>query len=258
MQRLNGREAVSVLAEVKAGKRELDDKELRYVKTQVSNFVVWLAEKAKITVTESSERVKRIIASEIKLLLADDPFADFIWSRGDEVGDLEISISGSLDADFEKSSDDAHFSEQEYWNHMERVAERNVGKYPDEVWAHSREKMELIMENLQSVQHSGKLLRDEKVMKYLRKCNKRINDLRFGKKPELMNKHWKLCKNLVNELLGYPKRYEIKEAMEKTEEEKIDALDDNGLEPVLDTMDAVYGFDLTRLQDEAQAEVFEE
>lgn len=258
MERINGREAVSVLAEVKANKRELNDKEMEYVNSQVNNFIQWLSKKANITVKEASERVEGIVASEVKLLLMDDPFADFIWSRGDEVGELEISISGSLDADFEQSSDQAHMSEQEYWNHMERVAERNVGKYPDEVWAASREKMELIMENLHTVQNSGKLLSDAKVVKYLRKCNKRINDLRFGKKPELMNKHWKFCKNLVNELLGDSKRYVIKEPVEKTEEEKIDALDDNGLEPVLGHMDAVYGFELTRFQDEVQAEVFEE
>ncbi len=241
MERINGRQAVSVLAEYKADKRELSDEELNYVESQIDSFVVWLAEKADLTVDEATDRMKNMITSEVRLLLQDDPYQEFLWSRGDEVGELEIS--GGFGEDFEQTSDNEHFSSQAYWANMERIAEQNVGKYPDEVWAASRELMEKICETLNSIKYGKQLPTDPKVNKYLQKVNKRINDLRFGTKTrigkvevtrgggQLLNKHWKICKNICNELLGNPKRYTIKVVEEKTEEEKVDAMDN-----------AVYGF----------------
>jgi hypothetical protein len=257
MERITGRQALSVFAEVEAGKRQLEDWELKYLYRQVNGFIDWLAGENKISRDEAKERAKGIVMSEVKLLLEDDPFADFIWSRGQEVGDTEIDPF-SKEENFEENSNLSFAAEQDYWAHMERIADLNVGKYPDEVWSASRDKMEVIVSVLHQIkaEQQNKLL-DKKVKVRLYKINKRINELRFGKKPELLNKHWKLCKNLVNELLGNSKRYLIKEPVEKTEEEKIDALDDYGAPVVLDTMNAVYGLDLVQIQEEAQ-EVFEE
>lgn len=231
MEKINGREAVSILAELKAGKRDLEDFEVRYVKAQAMNFVTWLAEKAKIPFNDALERTRGIIQSEVKLLLQEDTFADFIWSRGDEVGDEEVLGFNGLD--FEKSSNSDHYSDNEYWEKMERTAERNVGKYPDEVWAASREKRDQILEVLNTIKFSNELLGSSKMKVRLGKMNQRIRELRFGKSPILMYRHWAECQNLMNELLGNPKRYSVKEVSEKTEEEKIDALD-NAVYGVLD------------------------
>ena len=234
MERVFGREAVGIYAEVKIGKREVNDEELRYLKFQVTNFTQWLAKKAEITPMEAVERVKNMIEADIKLITADDPYAEFIWSRGDEVGEIEINGLGAMAEDFDLVSDQACLSDSAYWARMEHIADRNVGKYPDEVWKASQEKMEQVLEYLNGYKTK---LPNGKTKMELKKANKRIWELRFGKQPVLLMRHWKLCQNLMNELLGNPKRYIIKEPVEKTEEEKIDAMDNN----------PVYGYDFSRI-----------
>ncbi len=222
MQRLNGRQALSVFAEVECGKRQLNERETKYLEQQVDSFTQWLTKQG-LNELEAKERVREMIEQDIQLLMEDDPYADFIWSRGQEVGELEINPA-EANNDFESTSDADHQSAQNYWDRMEMIADKNVGKYPDEVWAASKEKMEQIFDALNKIKHSG-VLPEGKVRQRLFKMNKRINDLRFGKKPVLLNRHWKMAKNLINELLGNSKRYEVKEKEEKSEEEKIDAMD---------------------------------
>jgi hypothetical protein len=235
MIKCNGREAISILAEVEAEKhRELTKGEQAYVEMQANSFVVWLSQQPNMTMEKAKEIRERIFESEVKLLKADDPYSDFVWSRpGDEVGDLEIDLAGSLGADFEVNSNQQHFLEQEYWNQMERTAERGEGKYSPDQWKASQNKLDDALEVIKPYQLrlSHNLTLGIKDMNYLRKVNARVNELRFGRAPVFMHRHWCIIKNALNELLGHSKRYAIKEVPEKTEDEKIDAMDN-----------AVYGY----------------
>jgi len=64
------------------------------------------------------------------------------------------------------------------------------------------------------------LLMNNKLKVELRR---RLYALRFGKEPVLISRHWCLCQNKLNALLGISKRYLI--SCPQDEEESEDALD---------------------------------
>lgn len=242
MIKCTGREAISILAEVEANKRELTEDEEKYVRKQANNFVAWLMETADKSLDEAKEIAIGIYNSEVKLLLMDDPFAQFTWSRpGDEVGETEISgFNGT--PDFELSSNLEFEDFSQYWEG--RHLERHVGKFPTEQWKLSQERLDRILEVLRPYKENkdSELEPTPEELRELRGYNKLLNERRFGKKPVLLYPHWAKAKNLINELLSVEKRYMVKEYVERSEEEKIEELDKYGAPVVLESMDAVYGY----------------
>ena len=235
MIKCNGREAISILAEVQCDRHDFNDAEMKYLMRQVESFKTWLTNVGK-TKQDAENIVQGILTSECKLLNQEDPFEEFIWSRQGDVGDLEIDLATALGNDFEKCSDLEFFSHQEYWDSMERTAERHEGKYPIEVWKASQEKLDTILEIIEGhkTRLSNELVTD-KDERVFAKMRTRIRDLRFGKQPILMCKHWKIAMNALNELTGNQKRYIVPEVKQKTESEKLDAMDNvayyYGLDP---------------------------
>jgi hypothetical protein len=231
MIKCTGREAVSILAEVEAEKRTLTEGEMRYAEKQAESFVLWLSQQPNMDLEKAKEVRERIFTNEVKLLLQTDPYAEFTWSRrDDEVGEAEINLT-EMSQDFDSNLDAEHKEYEAFWagNHLQK----HEGKYSPDQWKNSQNKLDQAIELLKKYQErlSQSLTLNAMDMNYLRKVNKRVNELRFGKAPILMHRHWAQAKNILNELLGHSKRYVVKEVPEKNEDEKIDAMDN-----------AVYGY----------------
>lgn len=255
MIKCNGREALSMLAEVEAELLELTPSETKYAQKQVDSFVDWLADTNDISHDEALEIKDKIFAAEVRLLTAEDPFAEFIWSRpGDEVGMAEIN-NAEMQLSFQQVSDMEYADYTAYWD--DARLNRHVGKYPTEVWSKSQETLDAVMELIKPYQLrlTHNLTLKIKDMNFLRACNQRLNYRRFGREPLLLHPHWAKAKNALNELLGNPKRYEIKEFKEQSVEEKIDILDAERAPSKNDALFyAAYGLDLAYHADQQDAD----
>lgn len=226
--RARGREALSKIAQVEAGLIKSTEYMDLYLQQQNLSFIMWLKDKESCTLEEANEKVNQIIALEVKILREDDPYSVFTWSRpDDEVGSAELgTVMENLT--FEDISNDEFEQHQKYWNDIERTADKHVGKHPPEVWNLSARKMEKVLSVLEPFlklkeTNEGKFSKDDK-KKFFR-WNSLIMDLKFGRSPVLITVHWMRCKNAINELLGNPKRYLIKESEPQSAEDYIDALD---------------------------------
>ncbi len=206
MERITGREAITVMAEVDLGFRELDDDEMAYVWKQAVSFRDWLVSEHKMSLDEAKELCRSLYDKDVELLEEVDPYADHIWSRGQEAGDAEIDITSLADKDFDKQADAEFDAYRQYWAQMEYTAEAHAGKRSPEQWAASTEKLMEIVEHINKLcsRYQNKLL-TAKDHAQLAKVNRRIDDLRFGKKPILFFRHWAIAHNLMVNLRGVGK-----------------------------------------------------
>lgn len=250
MLRVNGRDAVSLLVEQELDIQKFNQEEVNYLRNQVKNYVLFLQQKG-FTQDKALELIRYQADQDKKLLLTDDPYADHIWSRGDEVGDLEIDMAAAMSGDFESQSDNEFDSYQSYWERMEFIADKNSDGYAVEVWIKSENKFNEVMQLLNELENKffGKIL-SEQELSLLKNIKGKINKLRFGtsiKKGkvthitggnDLVFRHWALCFNKINKILGIDKQIVVKEL-----EEAGDALDKAvlaGLNPHFDNMEDSY------------------
>ncbi len=206
MERITGRVAITVMAELDLGLRKLSDDDMAYVFRQAASFRDWLIQEHKKSLNEAKDICRDLYDKDIELLQQVDPYADFIWSRGQEVGQAEIDLAGMADMDFEGNSDAEHRSHQEYWLSMERTAEYHVGKLSTEQWAISNEKFMQAVDwiNTLAKRFENKLLTTKDYLA-ISKADKRLNDLRFGKQPLLTYRHWAIAHNMLVNLRGVGK-----------------------------------------------------
>lgn len=220
MERINGRVAITVMAELDLGLRKLSDDEMAYVFRQAASFRDWFIKEHKMTLEEAKEACRNLYDRDVELLQQVDPYADFIWSRGQEVGQAEIDLAGMADMDFEGNADAEHRSHQEYWASMERTAEYHVGKLSSEQWAASSEKFMEIMDYINKL--AGKFVNKLLTSKdhiTINKTDKRVNDLRFGKQPVLTYRHWAIAHNMLVNLRGVGKVMKVSAPVEPDPED---------------------------------------
>lgn len=187
------------MAEMDLGIREFTDDEKKYIWKRATGFRDWLIAKCNKTLEEAREICRRCYDKDVELLLQTDPYADFVWSRGEEAGDMELDILKAIDNDPEGTVRAEHLEFHRYWREMELTAERNVNRYPDEVWAASREKFNEIMEFLIKL---DTLPGGSKRNSLLAKTWRRLVELRRGKEPILMWRHFAICRNVMDEMRG--------------------------------------------------------
>jgi hypothetical protein len=206
MERVSGREAITTMAEVDLGFRELSDHELVYVWKQAASFRDWLVSAHKKTLEEAKQICRDLYDKDVALLSEDDPYAEFIWSRGQEVGEAEIDLSTMADADPEGNADAQHASHTDYWSAMEITAERHVGKKSAEQWQRSTDKMIEISSFIHrlAAKYQNKLLTMHDMV-YLSKVERKLDSYRFGRAPVLMFRHWAICHNLLVGITGVGK-----------------------------------------------------
>jgi hypothetical protein len=243
---VTGREAITLLIEQELGFQDYSENDISYLRSQVAGYMSFCMEKMGISLAEAQEKVLALAEEDREFLTASDPYADFIWSRGEEVGDLEIDAAKFIDEDYEGQNNLAHRADQNYWEHMENIADRNTDGYAPEVWFRSEIKFKEIMEVLQGLRNKyyGKVKHARDIL-YLKRVKNRINELRFGKQTrngivttihggnELVFRHWAICFNTINELMDIKKRITLPEI--DGEETEIDALDKAnflGVDPV--------------------------
>ena len=226
MERITGRVAITVMAELDLGLRKLSDDEMAYVWRQAASFRDWLIQNHKMSLDEAKEICRNLYEKDIELLQQVDPYADFIWSRGQEVGQAEIDLASMADMDFEGNSDAEHRAHQQYWDHMERTAETHAGRLSAEQWKYSTDKFNEITEYIDGL---GKKINDRLLGNKEQAINRaanRLNQLRFGKVPVLTYRHWALAQNMLTTLRGKGKIMKVAEAKEKQEDSEYqDAMD---------------------------------
>jgi hypothetical protein len=236
---LRGKESFIYLAEIKAGYRNVSDEELLVVKHKCMDFISWLIRKGH-TADSAQQVCENIYNSNLKLLTAEDPYADFVWSRGDEVGETEINILTSLDPSVEKFEEQSNIEcnlHHSMWDNIQKTAERNMNGYDFRYWARVQETIQPIVDKLDIYDKKDKLSGAEKAS--LRKIKRTVNELRFGKIISWKNKTkqirsvnkdgiyipvntWKMLTNRINKLLRIDKQYPIKQYEKFTSEDALD------------------------------------
>lgn len=235
--RCTGRDAITFFVEYELNQKKFTDEEVVYLRKQIASFITWLMEQGN-SKEDAIEIVTRLHDQDEELLSATDPYHEFIWSRGEEVGDAEIDLANAIGGDFEESSTMEWRSHHKDWNNEYMLrdkreqddfeAETEVKGYDAAVYVRSELVFDVITNYIK--QQQGKKTNTQ----FLLKIKNRINVLRFGTKTkedgvdvtrgggELVFRHWAICYNMVNELLGVSKKITLPEV---DEDEEVDALD---------------------------------
>lgn len=223
MEKVNGRAAVTVMAEIDLGLREVTEEENKYVLRQFLSFTNWL-QTTGLNKYEASQRVRDMYNLDTKALEG-NALDEFIWSRHDGIGDMEIDIITAISNDHERRDNLAHLSDTDYWNSMEKTADRAVDHpFNQEVFRRSKEKfteVENLLNKLKDKYEDVEALKPND-RRFLSGIKAKVNQLRFGKITmvdgvkytkgggELQYKHWALAYNMIQDLLRIEKKMKIK------------------------------------------------
>lgn len=241
MEKLTGRTAITALAEVELGLRELTDIELEYATKQANSLCNWFHTDKGISRADAKAICLKLFNQDIEFL-KQPTFDEFLWSRRNgEVGDTEIDLIKSREEDpstiIDQTQDDLIRSEAR----LAAIADRNIGDFNWDHWRAGLELAEKIDEWL--IQFVDKQLSSSDKNK-LRQAKQRINTLRYGKKvmkeiygktvevlvnPRMMTyRQYAPLYNLIQSLLGETKRLPDPSLIAKDqegEESYIDAMD---------------------------------
>ncbi len=244
--RISGREAITLLVESDLNLKKFTEEEEKELRKSVASYALWWMEpndfsrgtgvpvKRNKTRTEAIELVKNLYNADKRLLSETDPYADHIWSRGQEVGDTEIDPANATENNFELASNTEFESYQGYWDRMEFIADKNAEGYDSNYWFRSERKYLKILDYINRIKPNFSN-ENPAHLALARKVKAKVNELRFGRSEvvggvkytrgggELTHRHWATCFNVLNEMLGIEKRIVLKD--NKKEDDQEDAME---------------------------------
>jgi hypothetical protein len=182
MKRVTGREAVTLLAEAKAGKRKFTVSDERYLLRQADLFRDWLMDNAHLTKEDAKRVLKELFQRDLRLI---ESASDLLPEPlGDEPDDFRISPAT-----------------------MQRIETGVDPREDPSVPTRSREVYERALTLITSIEDKldgRELTPPEK--KHLWDIKLRINAMRFREPRKLEYQHWAALFNRLNGLLGINKR----------------------------------------------------
>src|SRR5947207_3406986 len=152
MKKVSGREAIGILAEIQSGKRKATDIEVKHLYHQVALYRNWLMKTKSMSRADADNRCKKLYNDDLKTITETDPYADHVWSRGEEVGDLEVNAAKAIHDDLEKQLQIEFESEQQYWDQIETIAEKaSKSGFNFDAWKKQNEKFQEVMKYLNQI-----------------------------------------------------------------------------------------------------------